>query len=215
MGARAGAHREEKRQRRDAENAAGSQRGRNGLAFAVHDRRISESKLHGAEKREERAACVDIFETLAGLQCGGAAGEDDVLPEWRAILDADSKVFADGVMDGRLEEKEFERLGAFEAEKVEIREAPQLGSDIELGAGVGQENARVDEIGLTFFFAGAKRGNQATGRGEKNAGTEKANGRRMPSRFQKLKRPPAKLGRSTMESKPRARESRGLASPEV
>jgi len=31
--------------------------------------------------------------------------------------------------------------------------------------------------------------------------------KRMPSRFQKLKRPPAKFGRSTIESKPRARES--------
>src|SRR5712691_6953482 len=38
---------------------------------------------------------------------------------------------------------------------------------------------------------------------------------RMPSRFQKLNSPPAKLGRSTMESNPRARPSRGFASPEV
>src|ERR1700681_333396 len=38
--------------------------------------------------------------------------------------------------------------------------------------------------------------------------------KRIASRFQKLKRPPAKLGKSTMESNPRARPSRGLASPE-
>ena len=160
---------QEKRYRGDAENAEGSQRGQNGLAFAVHDRRISKSKLHGAEKRKERSACVNVFEALAGLQGGSAAGEDDVFGERRAVFDADAEVFSDGVMDGRLEQEKFERLGAFEAEKIKIRKASQLGSDIEVGSGVPNENPGVDEIGLTFFFAGAKRGNQAAGRGEKNA----------------------------------------------
>src|SRR6266478_705517 len=142
---------QEKRYRGDAENAEGSQRGQNGLAIAVHDRRISKSKLHGAEKRKERSACVNVFEALAGLQGGSAAGEEEV-----------------------------ERLSAFETQKVEIRKAPQLGSDIEVGAGVGQEDAGVDEIGLTFFLAGAKRRNEAAGRGEKNAGAKKANGFAIP-----------------------------------
>src|ERR1700704_5204450 len=171
---------QEKRNRGDAENAEGSQRGQNGLAFAVHDRRISKSKLHGAEKRKERSACVNVFEALAGLQGGSAAGEDDVFGERRAVFDADAEVFADGVVDRRLEEEEFEPLSAFETQKVEIREAPQLGSDIEVGAGVGQEDAGVDEIGLTFFLAGAKRRNEAAGRGEKNAGAKKANGFGIP-----------------------------------
>src|SRR6266850_1243565 len=171
---------QEKRNRGDAENAEGSQRGQNGLAFAVHDRRISRSKLHGAEKRKERSACVNVFEALAGLQGGSAAGEDDVFGERRAVFDADAEVFADGVVDRRLEKEEFERLSAFETQKVEIRKAPQLGSDIEVGAGVGQEDAGVDEIGLTFFLAGAKRRNEAAGRGEKNAGAKKANGFAIP-----------------------------------
>src|SRR6266446_397949 len=140
----------------------------------------SESKLHRAEKREERAAGVNVFETLAGLQGGRAAGEDDIFGERRAVLDADAEVFANGVVNGRLEEQEFERLGAFEAQKVEIREAPQLRSDIEVGPGVGQEDARVDEIRLPLFFAGAQRRNEAAGRGEKNAGAEKANGFAIP-----------------------------------
>src|SRR5947207_370551 len=171
---------QEKRYRGDAENAVSSQRERSGLAFTVHDRHISESKLHGAEKREKRAVGVDVFEALAGLQGGSAAGEHDVFRERRAVFDADAEVFADGVVNGPLEEEEFERLGAFEAEKVEIRKAPQLGSDIEVGAGVGQKDAGVDEISLTFFFAGAKRRNEAAGRGEKNAGAEKAYGFAIP-----------------------------------
>src|SRR5512140_3545593 len=38
--------------------------------------------------------------------------------------------------------------------------------------------------------------------------------KRMPSRFQKLKKPPAKFELSRMASKPRAVPSRGLSSPE-
>src|SRR2546430_10182248 len=85
---------QEKRYRGDAENAEGSQRGQNGLAFAVHDRRISKSKLHGAEKRKERSACVNVFEALAGLQGGSAAGEDDVFGERRGVLQPAAQVFS-------------------------------------------------------------------------------------------------------------------------
>jgi len=63
----------------------------------------SESKLHRAKKREECAASVDIFETLARLQGGNPASEHDVFRQRRAILDANTEVFADGVMDRRLE----------------------------------------------------------------------------------------------------------------
>src|SRR5882762_1501135 len=136
----------EKRQRGDAQDTEGSQRVRNGLAFAVHSRRISESKLHGNEKREKRAAGVDVFETPAGQQRGSAAGEHDVLGKRRTVLGADAKIFSDCVVNGRLEQNEFERLGAFETEKIKIREAPHFGSDVEIGSRVGQENPGVDEI---------------------------------------------------------------------
>src|SRR5437016_3033321 len=139
-----------------------------------------ESKLHGAEKREERAACVDVFETLAWLEGGGAAGKDHIFGERWAVFDADRKVFADGVMDRRLEEEVFERLGAFKTEKVEIGKAPQLGGDFEVAATVGQEDSGVDEIGLTLFFACAERRNKAAGGGEENTRAEKANGFAIP-----------------------------------
>jgi len=74
-----------------------------------------------------------------------------------------------------LEEQKFERLGAFETEKVEIGETSQLGRDLEISAGISQEDARIDEIGLTLFFAGAERRNQAAWRGEENSGAEQAN----------------------------------------
>ena len=122
----------------------------------VHDLRISKSKLHGAEKREECAARVDVFEPLPGLQGRCAASKDDVFAEWRAVFDPDAEVLADGVMNGRLEEEKFERLGPFETEKVEIGETSKFGSDVEIGAGVGEEDAGIHKIGLAFLFAGPK-----------------------------------------------------------
>src|SRR5947207_12799307 len=101
------------------------------MALAVHARRISESKLHGAEKREEYAAGVNVFETLSRSEGGSAAGEDDVFGKRRAGLDADAQVFADSMTDRALEKKEFERLGAFEAEKIEVREAIKISCDME------------------------------------------------------------------------------------
>jgi len=52
---------------------------------------MSESKLHGAEKREQRTAGVDVFEPLSGLERGSAAGEDDVFCERRPVLDAETR----------------------------------------------------------------------------------------------------------------------------
>jgi len=49
-----------------------------------------------------------------------------------------------------------ERLGPFETEKVEIGETSKFGSDVEIGAGVGEEDAGIHKIGLAFLFAGPK-----------------------------------------------------------
>ena len=121
-----------------------------------HQDRASKRKLCGAEKREECAARVDVFEPLAGLQGGGAAGEDDVFGERRAVFDADAVVGADGVADVGLEQEVFEGLGALEAKEVDIGETLELGSDVEVGAGVGEKDSRIDEFGLAFVFAGAQ-----------------------------------------------------------
>jgi len=52
-----------------------------------------------------------------GQQRGSATGEHDVLGKRRTVLGADAKVFSDCVVNGRLEQNEFERLGAFETER--------------------------------------------------------------------------------------------------
>src|SRR5437870_4873029 len=164
----------EKKQRRDAENAEVAQRRGGGLDAWAHGLRASESKLHRTKKRELRAAGVDIFETLAGLQYRSAAGDHDVFRERRAVFHTESEVLANGVMDGRLKEEKLQRLRALEAQKVEIRKAAQLRCDLEVCASVGEKNPRIHEIRLAFLFAGPKRGDEASGRGEKNAGAQKA-----------------------------------------
>ena len=65
---------------------------------------FSKSKLHRAEKREECAARVDIFEPVAGLQRGRAACENDVFAQRRAVRHADAEVFADAVANGGFEQ---------------------------------------------------------------------------------------------------------------
>jgi len=64
-------------------------------------------------------------------------------------------------MDWRLKKKKFQRLGAFESQKVEICEPAKFWRDFKVCAGVRKKNPRIYEIGLAFFFAGAKRRNQA------------------------------------------------------
>ena len=66
----------------------------------------------------------------------------------------------------------FERLGAFEAQIVEIGETFQLGSDVKIRACVCEKNSGIHEIGLAFFFAGTQRRNQAAVSGQQNAGAE-------------------------------------------
>ena len=173
---------------------------------------FSKRKFAQAEKREERAASVDIFEPLAGLQGGGTTGEDDVFGERRAVFDADAEVGADGVADWGLEKQIFERLGALKAQEIYVGEAFQLGSDVEVGAGVGEKNSRADEIGLALFFAGAESGYQAAGRSEQNAGAGKANAFAIPEAEQTA----GEIREARRWSRSREREqSRGLASPEV
>src|SRR6266436_6035477 len=171
---------EEKSQRRDAKETEVSQRRRSGFLEWEHLLRASERQLHGAEKREKCPASVNVFESLPRLQRGSPAGENDVFTQWRTVFDADAEVFADRMADGGLEKQKLQRFGAFEAEKIEVCKPSQFGSDIEIRARVGEEDARVDKIRLAFFFARPKRWNEASGCSQKNAGPEKANAFTIP-----------------------------------
>src|SRR5262249_28734391 len=113
----------------------------------------------GTEKRELRAARVDIFETLARLERGSASGDHEVLRERRAVFHAEAQVFADGVADGRLKQKKLQRLGVFETQKIEIRETAELGRNLEVCTCVREKDSGIHEISLAFLFAGAQRRN--------------------------------------------------------
>src|SRR5207245_10663214 len=91
-----------KRQHRDGEPRERSPR--RGVSSVEQQHRLvaSESTLRQAEKRELRAARVDVFETLRRLQRRSAGGEHNVFRERRTVFHTDGSVFADGVMNGRL-----------------------------------------------------------------------------------------------------------------
>src|SRR5260221_14370028 len=86
----------------------------------------SESKLHRAKKREECAARVDIFETLARLQGGNPASEHDVFRQRRAKPDAHTEVFGEGVVELRHKKKKIPRGGAFGILKSRKRRNPAI-----------------------------------------------------------------------------------------
>src|SRR5262249_21222132 len=130
----------------------------------------SEGKLCGSKKREQRAAGVNILKPLARLESRSAPGDDEIFAEGRAGLDAHTCVGADGMADGRLEKQKFERLGALKAKEVYVGKGTELRSDVEVGAGVGKEDAGIDEFGLAFVLAGTEVGDEAPGRSEQHAG---------------------------------------------
>ncbi len=109
-------------------------------------------------------AAVDVAEAVAGSERGSAAGDDDVFGERRAIGDAEAVIFTDTVADASLQENELQRLGAIKTKIVEVGKRAKFGSEIEIGASVGEKNSRVDEIGLTFLFIRTERWKQAARR---------------------------------------------------
>src|SRR5579862_1207809 len=83
-------------------------------------------------------------------------------------------------MDRRLKKEKFEWLRMLELEKVHVCETLQFWSDIEVSAGVGQKNSGIDEICLALLFVGAKGRDEASGSGEKDAGSRESNCRAIP-----------------------------------
>src|SRR5208283_3440789 len=140
----------------------------------------SKRKLGQTEHGELRASGIDITKALAGLQHRGATGQREIFRKWRAILHADAEVFANRVADVRLKEHVFQRLGAHEAQEIEVREALELRRDHEIRARVHQENSGIHEIRLTFFLAGTHAGQQAAFGGQQDAGTRQTNGFTVP-----------------------------------
>src|SRR5712691_6737443 len=114
---------------------------------------LSELQAQVCEQREQRLPRVDIPETAAGRERGGAAGQDDVLGERWPVLQTNAVVRADGVADGRLEQQQLEGLGAVKAQEVDVDHAAQLRCQVEVRPGIHQQDPGVDEVGLAFVFA--------------------------------------------------------------
>src|SRR5437870_1259671 len=94
--------------------------------------------------------------------------------ELGAVGYADAVVLSDTVADASLQQDELERLGAIEAEIIKVGEAAKFGSDVKIGARIGEKNSGIDEIGLALFFVRTKRREKAAWRCERDAGAGEA-----------------------------------------
>src|SRR5882724_4838479 len=114
-----------------------------------------------AKQRKQSLATVNIAKAITRCKHRRTSSEHDIFREWRAIRHAGAVVYADRVPNGRLQQNKFQRLGAFEAQKVRIDETFQLRRDIKIHSGVEQKNSRIHKVGLPLVLAGAQRRNQA------------------------------------------------------
>src|SRR5207302_7918940 len=112
-------------------------------------------------------AAIDIAKAVTRREHRCSAGKHDIFGERRAIGYARAVVHADVVADGRLKQDILQWFGAFEAQKVCVGESFELRSDVEIRAGIEQQNSGIDKVGLAFILAGTQRWYQAARSGEK------------------------------------------------
>src|SRR5262249_6856864 len=139
-----------------------------------------ENQLRRTKQRKKCLAAVDIAKAAAGREHCSTASENNVLRKRGTIANAGAIVHTNGVTNRRLKKDEFERLGALEAEKVDVGKSLQLRRDVEIDSGVREKNTRVDEVGLALVFARAQRRNEASGRGEQHTRTGQAKSLAIP-----------------------------------
>src|SRR5215469_4154805 len=135
----------------------------------------SKSQFRLAKERKQRPASINVAESLSRLQQGSSAGQHDVFCQRRAILHAHACVFADIVANGRGKQNIFERLGAHESQIIKVQKAFQLRRDIDVRACIDQEDSRIHEIRLTFFFVRTHVRQQTAIGGQRNAGPGQTN----------------------------------------
>ena len=133
-----------------------------------------ELKLHVGKERKQDPTVIDVLQGVSRYQRCGAATDDDVLTERRTIVEARAKIGANAVPNRTLEQQQLQRFSAIEAKVIEVGEGAEFGSDVKIGARIGEKNSGIDEIGLALFFVRTKRGEEAAWRRERDAGAGEA-----------------------------------------
>src|SRR5271154_7174460 len=83
-------------------------------------------------------------------------------------------------MDVTLKQQQVKRLGAHELQVIHVDEAAQFRGEVEIRAHVDEKNSGIDEIGLTFVFAGAQVRQKAVRRRQQDASAGEANAFAIP-----------------------------------
>ncbi len=100
-------------------------------------------------------------DSLTGNQGGHAEHHDHVVADQGAVFKAGADVGADEAIDFAREEELFQRGRAIEEEEVDVVDHLEFRGNVEVDAGVVEEETGVDEVGLALDLTGTKVGNQA------------------------------------------------------
>ena len=77
-----------------------------------------ELKLHVGKERKQDPTVIDVLQGVSRYQRCGAATDDDVLTEWRTIVEARAKIGANAVPNRTLEQQQLQRFSAIEAQVI-------------------------------------------------------------------------------------------------
>ena len=114
-----------------------------------------------SKSREQHLVVVDVLQASSRKQCGCSCRDDDVFIQLRTIPDSESNILANAVSDPDLEQQNFQRLSAIEAEIAGIGEGAQVRRQVKIRACIENVNSRINEVRLTFFLIASKTGQEA------------------------------------------------------
>src|ERR1700733_4880799 len=120
--------------------------------------------------REQNPIGGNISKPLEWHQPIDAAGDHHVLRKRWTICEPDTRVGANPSVNIRLEQQQFQWIGVGEAQQIQVDEAAQLRSDVDIHSRIVEEQSRIHEVRLPLRFAGAKIRHQATGPLQAEAG---------------------------------------------
>lgn len=132
-----------------------------------HDR-VIEKIIHragGSWRRKARhgrgAGAVDVAEPGARQEHAEAGGENNVVVEQRAELEAEAAIKPHLGADFVREQLGLDGVGLGEVDVIHVEKGAQFRRHIEVRAEAVDEDAGVDEVGLAFGFAAAEIGHKA------------------------------------------------------
>ena len=120
-------------------------------AFPVTDMSIEENCFDEARKQVSGSSIkrvVEIFESPAGNQARNTSDKHNIVVEVGTMLDTQTQVGANVVVNSALKDKGLENLGLVEPHKVGVSDQLGLRSQVSVDPEIEQLQSRIHEVGL-------------------------------------------------------------------